>query len=153
MGNWVNKHFRKSKTVCVYLFKEGQKVSIHYVIPKGDTVKIENKVFTLDRTTWQLNSKGFITYVFNHTNVEPINPYDVKNRAEFDPDGLHTAIESKVAQEILMYSKGKFDMGTAVILLGVVMLVGFGLLWYTLTSEIKDLEQIINPPIVEVVDE
>lgn len=145
MGNFINKHFKKSKCVKVLLFDEGQKQTAHYVIPIGNTITIKKYgSFTLDRKSYFLDEKRVITYVFNRRNVEPINPFNMEDRAMFNPDEFTTAIDSHVADEILNHSK-KMDIGIMNVITIMLMLIGFGLLYYTFTTEIKKVQPIVIP--------
>jgi len=144
MGNFINKHFRKSTCVKVILFDEGQKQTTHYVIPKKDGVVINGKRFLLNHEDHFLDAKRIVTFIYAHQNIEPLSPFNptnIKNKADYDPKMLNAAIDSEVARQIIQASQKKIDTGMLLIVLAVFMMMGFGFLYYTFNEQ---LTQIIN---------
>jgi hypothetical protein len=152
MGNWINKHIHKKKAVKILLFDGAQKQTVHYVVPKDDTFTIKDKgSFKLDSKNYFLDEKRFITYTFSTKTVEPVNPFDIKDRVPFSPLEFTTAIDSKVASEILNYSKKSMgDIG--LMILGFLMIVGFATLYYVLNEQLAEINNKLQPQIVEVIE-
>ena len=146
MSNWVNKHFHKTKSIKVLLFDEGQKQTAHYVIPSGNIVNIKRRgSYVLDKQNFFIDEKKFITYVFGQQSKQPTNPLREKDQGDYSPQELQVALESHVANEILNYSKKGMDINIVTLLLFVVMIVGFFLVYYTLSGQITDLKETLTP--------
>ena len=149
MGNWYNKHFKRSKCVKVILIEEGRKQSEHYVIPKNTLVKIDNMQFQIDNQNYMIDNKKFITFIYNTRNIESINvainPLQyMKNTDPYNPVSLNTVIDAKVGEEILKHSKGGMDNMMMFFLMIGLMLAGFFVLYYTLGNEINALKEILT---------
>lgn len=145
MSNWFNKTFRKNVCVKVIYFGEGRKHKISYLIPKDSTVKIDGKAFMINKKDFFVDSKNFITYVFSFNRVEPIDPNRAKTLGTTTPADLGIALDSNVAEQILTASKGHGEFNLFMILLLVVMVLGFGLLYYLFTSELEKIYEILEP--------
>lgn len=149
MGNWINKHLKKSKCVKVILVDEGRKQSEHYLIPKNSLVKIDTMQFQIDNENYMIDHKRYITYIFNTRNIESVNlavdPITyMKNTEPYNPISLNTVIDNEVATQILKHSKTGIDNSMMIILMIALMMVGFFVLYYTLGNQIAELREIIT---------
>jgi len=145
MSNFINKHFRKSKCIKVIYFGEGKRNDIHYIIPKGSTITINEKSFVLNNNDFFIDRKNFVTFIFSHQRVEPINPNDVENLGEYDPALFDIALNSRIASEILDASKNKADINIFLMVGLFIMIVGFAVVWYTLSEQISALQESLKP--------
>src|SRR5690554_6589181 len=115
MMNFINKHFRKRECVKIIYFSEGKKHTIYYLIPKGNTITIGDKSFILNSKDFFVDNKNFITYVFSYNRLEPIDPNNFEKIAKegqeiFDPAVFDSALNGKIATEILDGAKNKADI-------------------------------------------
>jgi hypothetical protein len=151
--NFINKHFRKSKCIKVIYFAEGKKQITYYVIPDGKniTLKDHEKTFELNDKEFFIDPKGFITYVFSYNRVETVDPNNAETLGTTTPFDLETAIESKVASEILQATRNKADINIILLIVMAIIVIGFIALWYTtdqrfneLTDSLKPLLEVLN---------
>lgn len=149
MGNWINKTFRKSKCVKLILFREGQKQTTHYVVPRDSLVKIENMQFQIDAKNYYIDEKRFITYTYNARNIPSLQValdpmlYS-KDTKPFNPVSLDTLIDNEVARQIIKHAKKGMDDALIPILTIMLMFVGFFVLYYLLGNQITELKELIT---------
>lgn len=150
MTNFINKHFRKNQCVKVIYFGEGKRHSINYLIPKGNTVSLGDKSFILNNKEFSIDSKNFITYVFSYNRLEPIDPNAFEKISKdgkeiFDPAVFDSALNSRIASEILDASKNKTDINIFLMIAMFIMIVGFAFLWYTFNEQFNALNEALKP--------
>jgi len=147
MSNFINKHFKKGRCVKVIYFGEGKKQEVHYLIPRANTVRIKSleKAFVINDKDFFIDTKGFITYVFSYDRVEPVNPNNAKRLGTIDPADLNTAIDSRVASEILSATRQRADINVILFILIGVLVLGFLAIWYTTNERFDDLFEKLKP--------
>jgi len=143
MNNFINKTFYKHQSVKCLVVSEDHKISTYYVRPKANTITINTKTFQLDKDNFSIDKKGFITYIFSTKSIASINIHDVKSSL-ITPETYNVGINSSVASEILNAVKPKFDTGMLMIIMLIVMIAGFGILWYMLSEQLNELKEAID---------
>lgn len=143
MGNFYNKYFRKHECIRFILINENHKLMNYYLIPEAETITINNQAYRLDKDNFYIDKKGFITYIGSTKTTAVVNIHNVL-ASTISPEMLAVGINSKVASEILNAVKPKVDIALITIIMLFVMVVGFGFLWYTITTELKTLYDLIN---------
>lgn len=145
MIDFINKHFRKSKTIKIIYFGEGKKHVVRYLIPKDNVISFSGKAFLLNQNDFFVDNKNFITYVFSYNRVEPIDPNDALTLGNNTPANLAVALESDVATQILSATKNKTDINLILFLIIGITVLGLLAVWYTLSNQIKDLTELLQP--------
>lgn len=140
MKNWINKHFRKGQCVVAMVYSQDRRAKLHYIIPKNDTITINNHSWMLSENDMFLY-KGIPHYVLTTKNAEPvkINPLNEDNTYKSAKD-YNTAISSAVAREIFLSTKRGFDSGVLSLILTGVLLVAFIFVAYTGSNILTELQ-------------
>jgi hypothetical protein len=136
MNQFIIKHFKKSVAVKCFIIFPDKRIRILYGIPVNNIVLLKGLNLAYVINTQDLfYSKGMPSYIFDSNNVNPKNPYQKDCIGEISsPTDLKTAINSKVATEILEYSSGNFDKGLISMIIAIISLVANIYIIYVLTG-------------------
>lgn len=121
MKNWINKHFKRSTSVKIYIVHEDKRVTVHYEVPKGDQVTIGDRSYLITNKE-ALLSKGRPSFFYHYNTPNPINPFELQ-KPGMTAKEFNTAITANVAKQIFAASESSLDVGKiAMILSGITLL-------------------------------
>ena len=120
--NFINKTFRRGKSVKIIYVGVDKRVRIYYLVPKQKVVRVNKESFNLNDKDLFL-SKGMPTYIFTHKHAEPINILDVPTTF-MSPDDYDVAINAHVARDIYAATSASINLATVSMILSGLTLVG-----------------------------
>jgi hypothetical protein len=142
MSNFINKYFNKSKAVKVFVNYPDRRMRIHYVVPKGNTVRVGKESFTINDKDFVL-SKGFPTYTYVSGTPEPMNLYNQPMNKLMTSADFDVALNANVARQIFE-AQGKGLSEMIPVIIGIATLAFVGFIWYTMDTQMSQMRELIT---------
>jgi len=148
MGSFINKHFKRGKSVKVRIYYPDRRARLYWVVPDSTgNVSVDNMSFIIDENRAYLE-RGIPTYVFTNTTTEPVDPRKVKTNKLHTAETFNVALTSKITREFLQSTKRDMDIPTV---LSIITLVAVGIIGYLVytnmtefSAQIQSLTDILN---------
>ena len=153
MGNFINKHFRKKSCVKINLFNNSdRKQSVHYVIPKDNTITIQDKSWLIEDKFVYLDDKRFLTFNLNNDSAFPaLQPFQPNQQPLLDEKGkqlsanrFNIAINTNAARQVYQNFEKSMDKMTYVLILQGIVILGLVIGFYFLYQEINGVKTIVE---------
>ncbi|MDY0292680.1 MAG: hypothetical protein RBR02_10145 [Desulfuromonadaceae bacterium] len=143
MSNFVNKHFKKKKSIKLLIHYPDHTSKEFWVIPKNNAVTVDKKTFIIDSENI-FYMKNRRCYMYKYDTVAPINPLNFTAKLNMTSEGLYQYAETRVFDS-LMKATGSMDKLFMISIgLSIMSLLGLIFMFTTLSDSLKEIREALE---------
>jgi hypothetical protein len=142
--------YLKRVAVKVVLMQSDRKIKVAKLKVNEGIVTHNGQSYVLDKNLFMIGKGNWVTYYFKMEDAKPLNMLEFKSSG-LGSSELNAQINGHLMKELLGAFEKKVDPTTLTVVLGVVMVAGFGAIFYfmmehynSLLAALEEIRQILR---------